>query len=129
MDEFISIISDVFRLFYKRDLVIFAMSTTLISTFIWALDRISAKLFNKSSLLGVGYGGLRSFQSLLLWGAGAGLAAYLGGLAGLFNVQNLNSTLIVGVSWPTVLPRLIAMSSQKEEEEEESDRAEEEEEQ
>jgi hypothetical protein len=127
MDALIGIISDAVGLLYKRDLAVFAMSTMLISILIWALDWVGAKLLDKSSLLGVGYGGFRSLQSLLLWGVGAGLAAYIGGLAGLFNSQNINSTLIVGVSWPTVLPRLIAMSSQKEEEEEESNQAEEEE--
>jgi len=129
MDELLGIISDAVGLLYKRELAVFTMSTMLISILIWALDWVGVKIFDKSSLLGVGYGGLRSFQSLLLWGIGAGLAAYIGGLAELFNVQNLNSILIVGVSWPTVLPRLIAMSSQKEKEEEESDQAEEEEEQ
>ena len=61
---------------------------------------------------------------MLLWGAGAVLGAYLGGLVQLFDIESVNARVIVGVGWPTVLPRLLAMvsgSPPEEEQEEEED--------
>jgi hypothetical protein len=65
---------------------------------------------------------LRTLQAILLWGVGAGVGAYVGGLIELFNIESVSSKVIVGISWPTILPRLIAISTveEKEEEQEES---------
>ena len=114
---------------YARELAVFAVATSLVATAIWFLDWLGTKLFQRSSLIGVGYGGIRTIQSLVLWGFGAGIAAYIGGLAELFDVNSLNSKIIVGVGWPTILPRLIAMSTQEEEEQPEQPVESEEEEQ
>lgn len=56
-------------------------------------------------------GDWRTFQSILLWGVGAVLGAYLGGLVQLFDTESINARVIVGIGWPTVLPRLLAMAS------------------
>lgn len=43
------------------------------------------------------------------------------GLAELFDVQSANARIIVGVNWPAVLPRLIALSTEAGEEPEQAD--------
>ena len=126
MDELLKVLTEAIGSVYRHELAVFAVATMLVSIFIWLLDLVSTKLLQRSSLLGVGYGGIRSVKSLLLWGVGAGLAAYVGGLFELINIQSLSSKIIVGVGWPTVLPRLIAMSTQ-EKEPEQSEEVEEEE--
>ena len=48
---------------------------------------------------------------MLLWGVGAVLGAYLGGLVELFDTDSVMARVIVGVGWPTILPRLLSMAS------------------
>jgi len=128
MSEFINVIVKGIGSVYRPELAIFAIGTITISLILCLLDWISTKLFHTPSLLKVGYGGLRTFQSLMFWGLGAGVAAYVGGLAELFNVQSMNTKIIVGLGWPTVLPRLIEMT-EKEDEPEQPEQIDEEEEQ
>ncbi len=111
MDELLAVALEALGSLYTRDIAAFAVSASVIAIFVWALDHIGAKVLDTTSLLGVGYGGIRSYQSFLLWGLGAGIAAYLGGLAELFDVQSTNAKIMVGIGWPTVLPRLIALSA------------------
>ena len=82
---------------------------------------IGTLLLGRSSLLGVGFGNWRTLQSILLWGLGAGFGAYLGGLVQLFDIESVNARVIVGVGWPTVLPRLLAMANEIGGEEEQSE--------
>ena len=128
MNELISLIIKGVSSVYRQDLAIFAIGTTTISLMLCLLDWLSTKLFQTPSLLRVGYGGLRTFQSFLFWGVGAGMAAYVGGLAELFNIQSINTKIIVGLGWPTVLPRLIEMT-EKEDEPEQPEQVDEKEEQ
>ncbi len=112
MDDFSNIISGAFGFLYKEEVATFAVASMFIAAFIWLLDLFTTLFSGKSMLLGVGTGGVRNIQSLVLWGVGAGVAAYIGGLAGLFNLESKNAMLAVGIGWPTVLPRLIALSEE-----------------
>ena len=120
-------LSDVFRdaleSVYDPAVLSFALACGVIALVICVLDWVGTLLLGRSSLLGVGFGGWRrTLQSMLLWGFGAVLGAYLGGLVQLF--ESVNARVIVGLGWPTVLPRLLAMASegpQEEEQDEEED--------
>ena len=109
-------LSDVFRdalgSVYDPAVLSFAIACGVIALVICVLDWVGTLLLGRSSLLGVGFGGWRrTLQSMLLWGFGAVLGAYLGGLVQLFDIESVNARVIVGVGWPTVLPRLLAMAS------------------
>ena len=125
IEEFYLVARDAVGSIYQHELAVFAVACTFIAIFIWFLDWITTLLFNRSSLLGVGFGGMKTFQSLVLWGFGAGVAAYLGGLAELLNIGSTSSKVIVGIAWPTILPRLITLAANKGEPEQQ-DQAEEE---
>ena len=113
MDAFSKIFSDAFIFVYREDVAVFAVASMFIAAFIWLLDLFTTWFSGKSMLLGVGTGsGFRKFQSLVLWGVGAGVAAYVGGIAGLFQLDSISAMLAVGIGWPTVLPRLIALSEE-----------------
>ena len=120
---------DVFRgawqSVYDPAVLSFAVACGLVALVICVLDWVGTLLLGRSSLLGVGFGGWRrTVQSMLLWGFGAVLGAYLGGLVQLFDIESVNARVIVGVGWPTVLPRLLAMASgstAEEEQDEEED--------
>jgi hypothetical protein len=111
MDELQAIIGEALSSVYRRQLAVFALTTALIATLILVLDMVQAKLRDTTSLLKVGYGA-GTLPSVCMWGVGAALAAYLGGLLELFNVESVNARIIVGVSWPTVLPRLLALADE-----------------
>ena len=97
-------------------------SRAVLALVICVLDWVGTLLLGRSSLLGVGFGGWRrTLQSMLLWGFGAVLGAYLGGLVQLFDIESVNARIIVGVGWPTVLPRLLAMASGQKPEEEQDE--------
>ena len=122
-------LSDVFRdaleSVYDPAVLSFALACGVIALVICVLDWVGTLLLGRSILLGVGFGGWRrTLQSMLLWGFGAVLGAYLGGLVQLFDIESVNARVIVGLGWPTVLPRLLAMASegpQEEEQDEEED--------
>jgi hypothetical protein len=129
MDELYGIILEAASSLYQRDIAVFAVSSLIIALLIWLLDLITAKVSGKSVIIGTGVGGIRYFQSFMLWGVGSGVAAYIGGISGLFNVTSMSAKIAVGVGWPTVLPRIIAMKESSEEsEQEERENVEEEEE-
>ncbi len=115
------IFQDAIGSIYSPALMSFAIATSLIALIICILDWIGTLLLGRSSLLGVGFGSWRTLQSILLWGLGAGLGAYLGGLVKLFDIESINARVIVGLGWPTVLPRLLAMVAETEREEEQNE--------
>ena len=109
-------LSDVLRValksVYDPAVLSFAVASGFVALVVCVLDWVGTLLLGRSSLLGVGFGGWRrTLQSMLLWGFGAVLGAYLGGLMQLFDITSVNARVIVGVGWPTVLPRLLAMAS------------------
>ena len=108
-------IGDVFqnalKSVYDPAVLSFALACGIIALAICVLDWVGTLLLGRPGLLGVGFGGWRTFQSILLWGVGAVLGAYLGGLVQLFDIESINARVIVGIGWPTVLPRLLSMAS------------------
>ena len=106
-----AVFQDALASVYDPVVMSFALACGLIALIICLLDWVGALLLGRSSLLGVGFGGLRTLQSILLWGVGAVLGAYLGGLVELFDTKRVTARVIVGVGWPTVLPRLLSMAS------------------
>lgn len=96
---------------YDPKIMSFAIACGMVALGICLLDWVGTLLLGRSSLLGVGFGGWRTVQSILLWGVGAVLGAYLGGLMRLFDIDSVNARVIVGLGWPTVLPRLLSMAS------------------
>ena len=124
MDTIGEVFHDALASVYDPAVLSFAIACGFIALVICVFDWVGTLLLGRSSLLRVGFGGWRTLQSMLLWGAGAVLGAYLGGLVQLFDIESVNARVIVGVGWPTVLPRLLAMvsgSPPEEEQEEEED--------
>jgi len=121
------IFQDALIRIYRPGLMSFALATSIIAIIICILDWIRTLLSGQASFLKVGYGGRRTLQSILLWGLGAGFGAYLGGLVRLFDIDSNIAPVLVGISWPTVLPRLLALAAEPKEEEEQSEGIEEEE--
>lgn len=105
------VFQDALASVYDPAVMSFALACGIIAVVICLLDWVGTLLLGRSGLLGVGFGGLRTLQSMLLWGVGAVLGAYLGGLVELFDTDSVNARVIVGVGWPTVLPRLLSMAS------------------
>ena len=106
---------------YDPAVLSFAIASGLVALGVCVLDWVGTLLHGRSGLLGVGFGGWRTVQSMLLWGVGAVLGAYLGGLVQLFDIESVNARVIVGLGWPTVLPRLLAMASESPQEEEQGE--------
>ena len=96
---------------YDPCVLSFALACGFFALVVCLLDWVGTLLLGRSSLLGVGFGGWRTLQSMLLWGVGAVLGAYLGGLVELFDTDSVMARVIVGIGWPTVLPRLLSMAS------------------
>ena len=128
MNELYRIFLEAASSIYQRDIAVFAVSSLIIALLVWSLDLITAKVTGKSVIIGAGVGGMRYFQSLMLWGVGAGVAAYIGGIAELFNITSMSAKIAVGVGWPTVLPRIIAMNESTEDAEQDERKTGEEEE-
>ena len=119
MDAIRKFFHDALASVYDPAVLSFAIACGFIALVICVFDWVGTLLLGRSSLLGVGFGGWRrTLQSMLLWGFGAVLGAYLGGLVQLFDIESVNARVIVGVGWPTVLPRLLAMASERRPEEE-----------
>ena len=119
MDTIREVFHDALASVYDPAVLSFAIACGFIALVICMFDWVGTLLLGRSSLLGVGFGGWRrTLQSMLLWGFGAVLGAYLGGLVQLFDIESVNARVIVGVGWPTVLPRLLAMASERSPEEE-----------
>ncbi len=115
------IVRDAFASIYNPTILSFALASGFLALIICVLDWVGTLLFDRSSLLGVGFGGRRTLQSIVLWGFGAGLGAYIGGLIQLFDTESVNARVIVGVGWPTVLPRLLSMAAETVPEEEQGE--------
>ena len=115
------IFQDALMRIYRPGLMSFALATSIIASIICLLDWVGTLLFGQSSLLRVGFGGWRTLQSILLWGMGAGVGGYLGGLVRLFDIDSGSAPVIVGLSWPIILPRLLALVAEPKAEEEQSE--------
>ena len=124
MEALSQVFRDALNSVYDPAVLSFAVACGLVALVVCVLDWVGTLLYGRSGFLGVGFGGWRTVQSLLLWGFGAVLGGYLGGLVQLFDIEGVNARVIVGLGWPTVLPRLLAMASgspSEEEQDEEED--------
>ena len=116
------IFQDALSLVYDRDVLVFSIACGFFAVGVCLLDLVWTRLLERPSFLRVGFGTLRrNLQSVLLWGCGAVLAAYLGGYLELLNKNSRTAPALVGVGWPTILPRLLAMAAQTNLEEEQDD--------
>lgn len=120
------IFQSVLQRIYIPGLLSFVLATIFFALLICILDWIRTLLSGQASLLQVSYGGWRTLQSILLWGIGAGFGAYLGGLVRLFDIDSNIAPMVVGLSWPSVLPRLLALATETKEEEQSAEIEEEE---
>ena len=124
METLSQVFRDALNSVYDPAVLSFAVACGLVALVVCVLDWVGTLLYGRSGFLGVGFGGWRTVQSMLLWGFGAVLGGYLGGLVQLFDIEGVNARVIVGLGWPTVLPRLLAMASgspSEEEQDEEED--------
>ena len=124
MEALSQVFRDALNSVYDPAVLSFAVACGLVALVVCVLDWVGTLLYGRSGFLGVGFGGWRTVQSMLLWGFGAVLGGYLGGLVQLFDIEGVNARVIVGLGWPTVLPRLLAMASgspSEEEQDEEED--------
>ena len=69
------VFQDALASVYDPAVMSFALACGIIAVVICLLDWVGTLLLGRSSLLGVGFGGLRTLQSMLLWGVGAVLGA------------------------------------------------------
>ena len=100
------ILRDALKSVYDPAVLSFALACGFIALLICVLDWVGTLLLGRSSLLGVGFGGWRrTLQSMLLWGFGAVLGAYLGSLVQLFDIESVNARVY---SWSRVADRASA---------------------
>ena len=121
MEALSQVFRDALNSVYDPTVLSFAVACGLVALGVCVLDWVGTLLHGRSGFLGVGFGGWRTVQSMLLWGFGAVLGGYLGGLVQLFDIEGVNARFIVGLGWPTVLPRLLAMASGSPSEDEQDD--------
>ncbi len=89
--------------------LVFAVACGFMGGVIVLLDWVTV-LAGRESVLKLVYRGPNILVLLLIWGAGAGLAGFLGGAFGIFELGR-SASIAVGVAWPLVLPRLLRSAS------------------
>jgi hypothetical protein len=106
--------------------LIFAISSSIMGLVVVILDVLAFYVAGRSYLK-LRHGFPLTLLLILVWGIGAGLGGLLGGAFGIFQLNRIASV-VAGVGWPLILPRVIKNVSEKgeslqdeEEEEEESE--------
>lgn len=117
MTEIQAIIEQVIALVYNRELLVFSIAATVFALLILLVDFGATKQFNKPSWFRISYEN-KPLQQFLIWGVGTIISAYIGGLVEFFNIESPLAMVIAGISWPTIVPRLIAQSLEDEQEDE-----------
>ena len=98
--------------------LIFGAASAFIGLIVVMLDCILSSVRGKS-FLGLSYSGLRTFIVWGLWGAGAGIGGFMGGIINIFQM-NLQACASVGIGWPLILPRIIESTMTGEETQQET---------
>lgn len=88
------------------DVVVFLLATLLIAVVIVLADKGFHAVYRRS-FLGLVHAPRAIWLFLLVWGFCAGVAGYLG-FAIEFLQLNLKTSIIVGIAWPVILPRIVA---------------------
>lgn len=84
----------------------FGVASSFWGCIIVGVDLLANRLARRS-LLGLEYGSIgQSARNFTIWGVGAGLAGLLGVAFGLFQLT-MQASLLAGLGWTTVLPRLL----------------------
>lgn len=96
-------------------LLVFAAGASFMGVVVVVLDWMSHQV-RGHSFLRLSYGGAKTLRMLAFWGLGAGVGGFVGAAANVFEVQRV-ACLTAGISWPLVLPRVVAASEEDEQEE------------
>lgn len=94
----------------KFAILAFALASSFFGTLVVILDSLIVKTLNKNSFLKLSYPGWRGLLVFLLWGVGAGIGGFLGAAIGIFEINRI-ACVMVGTSWPLILPRLLSTAN------------------
>ncbi|WP_281559093.1 hypothetical protein [Thalassomonas sp. RHCl1] len=91
-------------------ILVFSITSSFFGTLVVILDALVVKTLNKNSFLKLSYPGWKGLLVFLLWGVGAGIGGFLGAAIGIFEINRI-ACVVVGTSWPLVLPRLLSTAN------------------
>lgn len=91
-------------------IVVFSLTAAVYGLLIVLLDFLTSKTTKNASFLKLSYSGYGGILVVLMWGAGAGIGAFIGAGIGIFEIKRV-SCFFVGAIWPTVIPRLLSSSN------------------
>ncbi len=94
-------------------LLVFASGAAFMGLVVVILDWGAHTLTGGRSYLHLSYGGWKTPWMLLIWGIGAGIGGFIGAAANVLEIQRA-ACLTAGISWPLILPRIIAAAEQEE---------------
>lgn len=94
----------------KYAILAFAITCSFFGTLVVILDSLVVKTLNKNSFLKLSYTSWKGVLIFLLWGVGAGIGGLLGAAIGIFEINRI-ACVMVGTSWPLVLPRLLSTAN------------------
>lgn len=112
--ELSKFLTELFRFLFPAGSLKFTVASAVMGFIIVLVDYGAFKL-KGTTYLKLDYKGSQAFLNFLWWGACAGLGGYIGLIAGLFQ-NDVKASLMVGVGWPFILPRLIEARRAEEEE-------------
>lgn len=93
--------------------LIFGVASAFIGLIVVIFDSILWSV-RRRSLLGLSYSGVKIFVVWGLWGVGAGIGGFMGGIINIFQM-NLQACASVGIGWPLILPRIFESTMATEE--------------
>lgn len=91
-------------------IIVFSLTAALYGLLIVLLDFLTSKTTKNASFLKLSYSGYAGLLVILMWGAGAGIGAFIGAGIGIFEIKRI-SCFFVAAIWPTVIPRLLSSSN------------------
>ena len=94
---------------YSPELIRHTISSMVIGFLVVTLDFLIFRQYGKS-FLKLRYDSDKIYILFLTWGIGAGIGGFIGGLSGILTLTPQGS-LAAGISWPAVLPRLLASAT------------------
>lgn len=91
-------------------ILVFSITSSFFGMLVVILDALVVKTLNKNSFLKLSYPGWKGFLVFLLWGVGAGIGGFLGAAIDVFEINRI-ACVVVGTSWPLILPRLLSTAN------------------